>query len=124
MDQNAGKRLYRIQDGEGRGPFRPGFSETWLDAHKPGYEDLLPWFEEFGWHIVDECKASGLHVGSACRTLDQLYLWFTRSERRRLQRYGYDVVTIIPDRIFAESENQVVFGCKTPLAQRHLIATV
>jgi len=119
MDLLAGKRIYRLQDDEGRGPFRPGFSETWLDAVRS--YDLPPWFEEFGWHLVAECRDSGLNCGTGCRTLEQLHKWFSRTERKRLHRYGYDIVTLVPDRIFAESENQVVFGCREPLATPKII---
>jgi len=121
MDMNQGKRIYRLQEDEGRGPFRPGFSETWLDGIRS--YDLPPWLEEFGWHVAQEARQSGLYCGTGCRSLEQLYRWFSRNERRRLKRYGYDVVTIVPDRIFAESVNQVVFGCRAPLATPKLIVS-
>ena len=44
-------RIYRIQDAEGRGPYRPGFSNKWLDEN-PRALGLLPWFEEFGTQIL------------------------------------------------------------------------
>lgn len=28
--------LYRLQDHEGRGPYRPGFSDTWIDPDNDG----------------------------------------------------------------------------------------
>jgi hypothetical protein len=70
--------------------------------------------EEFGdvRHLCmpDEC------MGCGCRTLDQLFKWFTPTERVRLHALGYRIVTMWVDRIIAESPNQVVFARRKPLA--------
>lgn len=105
-------RLWRIQDHEGRGPFRPGFSHTWADAKlrqglPPIYEDMPD-----GLRVA---LASGMHIGIAVRSEKSLADWFSRSERRRLKRLGYEVVSFVPDRVFAESRYQVLFGCRKPL---------
>lgn len=112
--------LWRIQDGEGRGPFKPGFSRVWLDTEdRPGRADELPpIYEALGvkpgelWRLIPE----GMHCGCACRSAEELAEWFSRPERRRLRRYGYDVVVFEPDLILAEPPKQVVFAMHRPLA--------
>lgn len=71
--------------------------------------------QEFGPHIVNNCEPDEC-MGCGCRTLDQLFKWFTPTERVRLRALGYSIVTMWVDRIIAESENQVVFARKKPLA--------
>jgi hypothetical protein len=104
--------VYRVQDAEGRGPYRPGFSKKWLDED-PRALGLLPWFEEFGTRIL--IGTEGMHCGSACRSLEQLERWFSPSEIRKLRRFGYSPVSMIADRILAESDIQLVFARHKPL---------
>ena len=35
--------VYRVQDADGRGPFKPGFSHQWVEE-RADHENLLPWF--------------------------------------------------------------------------------
>lgn len=105
--------VYRIQDAEGRGPFRPGFSVQWLDATE--HCAFPSWIEEFGWCIPDDLRAQGWHFGSACRTIEGVKKWFSRTERHRLARLGYALVAIKPDRVLAESERQLVIARQRPL---------
>lgn len=105
--------VYRIQDAEGRGPFRPGYSAKWLDA-KPHCE-FPSWLQEFGYCIPADLEAQGWHFGSACRTLDGIKQWFSRTERKRLARYGYSIVAVKPDRIIAESKYQLLIARQRPL---------
>ncbi len=106
--------VYRVQDGEGRGPWRPGFSHRWVED-RPDHENLLPWPMEFG--RVDRRLLYGEAAGSACRTLEQLRRWFTPSEYRTLQRYGYRAVRLEAGRILAEGPTQCVFGRAKPLRE-------
>lgn len=109
-------RLYRVQDMEGRGPYRPGFSVKWSDAEG---EILLPFWQEFGWSLasIPHRFYPGEHGGCGFRTLAQCAKWFTVAERVRLAKLGYQVVAINPDRILAESERQVVFARATHLSR-------
>jgi hypothetical protein len=109
--------VYRVQDREGRGPWRPGFSAKWLhDSDLP-----LPaaFFEEFGWRLADVPRMfrRGEFGGCGCRTLEQLARWITSTEAERLRVYGYVIVRMTIDRVLAESENQVVFARRKPLSQ-------
>jgi hypothetical protein len=110
-------RVYRIQDAEGRGPFRPGFSHIWADEHfGPGVEAMPTWQEEFGTDLLDRRGLPGEWFGSAVRSIKDLSRWFSDAEQERLRGLGFRVVSIGPVRILAESKNQVVFASRLPLA--------
>jgi hypothetical protein len=106
--------VLRIQDPDGRGPWKPGFSRQWVEE-RPDHENLPPWFVEFG--RVDRLVLVGDHVGSACRTLEQLRRWFTPGEYATLLRLGYRAVRLRVGRILAESNRQCVFGRARPLRE-------
>jgi hypothetical protein len=106
-------RILRIQDAEGRGPYRPGMSQHWVDAEGPPPPPT--WMEEFGPNIVNNCEPDEC-MGCGFRTLDQLFKWFTKTELQKMQALGYQLVVMWADRIVAESEHQVVFARKKPLA--------
>ena len=95
--------VYRVQDREGRGPFKPGFSHRWVQD-RPDLENLQPWYVEFG--RVDSQVLTGSTCGSACRTLEQLRRWFLKNEYATLQAFGYFAVEISVDRVIAESRVQ------------------
>ena len=104
--------IYRIQDKDGRGPWKPGFSRTWIED-RPDHDNLTPWPFEFpgvGVHL-----SRGMHNGCATRTIEQLKRWFTESEYRTLLQHGYQAVKMTATRILAESEIQCVFERSTPL---------
>lgn len=108
-------RIFRIQDADGRGPYKPGFSHRWVDqraddTHRP------PYFVEFP-HI-SRLLLPGWHYGCGFRTARQLHRWFSQAEVGRLKKLGYDVVLLDVDRIIAESDNQLVFACVEPLRFR------
>lgn len=107
--------VYRVQDATGRGPWRPGFSHTWIDGDAPADRltetvfDLLP---------IAELRALpvGFAYGCACRTLGALFAWFTPIEWRRLQSVGFHPVRLHADLVVAESPWQVLIGRRRPLA--------
>lgn len=107
--------LYRVQDAEGRGPFRPGFSRSWRDEHGPS---LPPIYDELG-IAFDKLRTLvpfGMAAGCACRSMEELRRWFSRAELRRLARHGYSVVAFEPDHILAETPTQVLFAMRAPLS--------
>jgi hypothetical protein len=111
-------RVYRIQDRAGRGPWRPGLSRLWSDPYlQPGMENLLPWGAEFGDDLLERRGLPGEHYGCAVRKLHDLARWLSPTECRRLQALGFNPVSIRPDRILAESTNQLVIACRAPLAR-------
>jgi len=111
--------IYRIQDKDGRGPYKPGWSHVWqehrclIDGCKhPTMMDEFPW-------VLDKIKlrfcVSGGHFGCGFRTMEQLQQWFNAEEIEKLKRFDYRIVKIPADEILAESEKQLVFWCKKPL---------
>lgn len=105
--------IYGVQDADGRGPWKPGFSHVWIED-RADLMNLPPWYFEFG--RVDMGRRAGEHLGSGCRTLDQLRRWFTLGEYISLLSYGYRCVALRVDRILAGSDIQVVFVRSKPLA--------
>lgn len=108
-------RVFRIQDREGRGPFRPGFSRLWLDADIGDRARLPSWIEEFGEDAFDGVpdRACGF---SAVRTIEQLRAWFSDGERRRLHEFGFAAVEVPDANILRASEHQVLCWRDRPLA--------
>ncbi len=101
--------VYRVQDDEGRGPYRPGASHRWADDK----HQAPTWMEEFGLDLKDRFapEESG---GCGFRSTEQARAWFSRTERRRLVRLGYSLVRMQVDRILAESPIQLVFARRQP----------
>ena len=106
--------IYRIQDAAGRGPFKPGFTDTWLeDRSDADYKRLKPSFVEFpGILGTMHMLAANYFCGSGCLSLDQLRLWFTPTEYATLRKLGYQAVQLDADRIVARSDVQCVFARK------------
>ena len=105
--------VYRIQDDQGRGPYRPGFSHRWEDPDAPT-ASRQPFFFEFP--DLDLNRLVPGKSGCAFRTMEQLLRWFTPFERQKLASLGYSVVSMEADEILAESEYQLVFTSRLPLA--------
>lgn len=109
--------VYRIQDGQGRGPFKPGFSHRWV-VGRPDHDNLRPWAEEVG--VAFLARASkNYHFACGCQTTEHLQRWFTKEEYATLLRFGYRAVKIEADAILAETKTQLVFECQHPF---HLVA--
>lgn len=104
--------IFRVQDKDGRGPFKPGFSKHWLDHEL--HCQHRSWIEEFGLEILSNRK-EGEYLACGCRSMQKIREWFSDSELERLRDFGYDIVTIDIDRVIAESDNQVVFARRRPL---------
>lgn len=110
----AREQVVRIQDQQGRGPWKPGFSHVWVED-RADHDKLVPWFQEMGW--VNRKAIAGMHVGCGCRTVEQLQRWFTPGEYRTLLLYGYRAVTLEIGRVLGESAIQVVFERPRPLRE-------
>lgn len=104
--------VFRIQDADGRGPWKPGFSHKWVEP-RDDHAYLLPWYEEFG--RVDGLMVAGEWGGCGCETLKQLRRWFTESEYRKLKDLGYSAVKMKVHRNLAMSKKQLVFTRMKPL---------
>lgn len=103
--------VFRVQDRDGRGPWKPGFSECWVED-RDDHDNLKPWYQEMG--MVHRLGIAGMHMGTACESLEQLRRWFTKSEYRTLRRYGYQAVQMEVRRILGKSETQLVFERSNP----------
>lgn len=105
-------RVYRIQDKDGRGPWKPGFSVQWVED-RPDHDNLHPWYVTMG--DVRTRSIAGMYMGSACTSLEQLCRWFTAREYQTLLALGYQAVSMEAGRILGADANQVVFERARPL---------
>lgn len=106
--------VYRMQDAEGRGPWRPGMGLLWVED-RPDHDNLRTTLEEFGNFIPSLTR--GKHFGCGCRTVEQMRRWFTQGEYRSLKRFGYRAVMLDVDRIAKESLTQLIFERDRPLRE-------
>lgn len=110
----AGSVVFRVQDKDGRGPWKPGFSQRWVeDRPEEEWAALVPWQMQFG--NVLRRSIVDISRGSGCRSLEQLRRWFTPTEYATLRSFGYSAVKMEVGRILAESDIQCVFERAKPL---------
>jgi len=110
-------RLFRIQDADGRGPYKPGFSKQWVDMEK---DDRLcpPMFAEFpDWRKhFDRAAARGfVHFGCCMRGIQGFHRWFTPAEIERLSGFGYRLVDASGLTVVCEGKAQVIGASRWPL---------
>lgn len=110
--------LYRIQDAQGRGPWRPGFSVQWIDPEKddslcqPMMVDFPQWRK-----IMAHAQSRGLmHFGMAVRGIRGLHRWFTPDEIQRLRGFGYRLVIADSAEVIAETTSQAMIAWRLPLS--------
>lgn len=104
--------VYRIQDGAGRGPFRPGMTAKWLDEERESLPEAP---------IADQVKIKkaadpSFNLAFACRSIDDLRKWISATEYARLKKLCYYACAIDVDETW-DLENQVIAGRKR--AYRH-----
>lgn len=106
--------VFRVQDRDGRGPWKPGFSERWVeDRTDEEFAALGPWPLDVMLALRE--MAGRRHMGYACQTLDQLRQWFRPGEYKTLLRYGYVAVKMPVDEVLAASDVQCFFVRSKPL---------
>jgi hypothetical protein len=109
--------IYRVQDQDGRGPWKPGFSNTWVEDHDEEWLKSRPaWWQEFGMAPMHKA-VSGMVFGSGCVSVEQLRHWFSPTEYQKLKGFGYQAVKLEVGRILAQSGIQVVFERARPLQE-------
>lgn len=112
-------QVFRVQAADGRGPWRPGWSHTWIEGDAEvgrlteTVMDLVP-------AATLRALSDEFMYGCACRSINALMEWFTPLERRTLEKYGFYPVSIKADVIVAESQLQLLIGRRKPF---HLGAT-
>lgn len=78
--------VFRIQDANGRGPFRPGLTTVWLDPDRTFFPPAI--MDEF--NVRKALKKKGnFHIATATATQTILRKWFSRTEYDRLRALGY-----------------------------------
>lgn len=109
--------VFRIQDRDGRGPWRPGLSLQWVDADAPAGRLVETVFDLIPLSLLRTLvRDTSLHYGCACRTLAELMAWLTPVERARLAILGFHPVQLRVDLVIAESPWQLVVGRVRPFA--------
>lgn len=114
--------VYRVQDDEGRGPFKPGFSHRWVDADdelddpEARFKSRPDVITEFGLDIFKKLP-KGMHGGCAFRDVDGLFRWFSQREIFKLKRFNYRLVELDADAVIAESPTQLVVARKLPFRE-------
>lgn len=106
--------VYRVQDRDGRGPFKPGMTDRWRDLDG---NDFPPVQAEFGLSWLDEIPR-GWHCGCAFRGPAHAAEWFSAAECDRLARLGYELVTLSGCRVIRESRHQMIVARPAPFRQR------
>jgi hypothetical protein len=106
------ERIYRWQDAEGRGPYRPGVSRYWADEDQQANNP--PMYIEFGADVVHRAPP-GHAMGCGFRSIEQMQRWFSRDEQVRMRLLGYEFGSMEVDRVVAESDRQLVFSRRLPL---------
>lgn len=96
--------VYRVQDRQGRGPFKPGMTDRWRD---PDGNDFPPIQAEFGLAWREEIPR-GWHCGCAFRDPSQAGEWFSAAECGRLASLGYHLVALAGCRVLRESPHQMI----------------
>lgn len=106
--------VYRVQDSEGRGPFRPGVSMQWVIG-RHDLCNLQPSIVEFPFILQLRVNAIEQAYGCACVSKKQLRRWFIKREYQTLLALGYRAVEMQVYRIIAKSKIQCVFTRTKPL---------
>jgi hypothetical protein len=106
----------RVQDAEGRGPYRPGFSHIW-NEHEDGPAPVMGAFPGAIAEAYKIIRKRGGAVGCAFRTVEQARAWFNANEVLTLARYGYSLCWMKADEVLAENNDQLVIWTKVPLAK-------
>jgi hypothetical protein len=114
---SEGRWILRVQDRWGRGPWRPGFSSSWISRSDnapplpPAIQEEFPEYQK----IVSEAHAARLHIGCGVRGSAGLAKWFLPEEIQRLKDRRFVLVRAHACKILAESDNQVIFAARKPL---------
>lgn len=116
MRRESGPSLVRIQDWEGRGPWRPGFSRRWIDeaSDKPLPPPLMEEFANLD-AVCAKAHRQGYHIGCAFHGWQGVLDWLTPIELKRLDAFGFKFVDASTCRILLKSDHQAVIASRTPL---------
>lgn len=115
MAPTAAVSLVRVQDREGRGPWRPGFSHQWsTDQNMMVGKPINMEVKNFA-KIVEKAHRAGMHIGHAVRP-ENLHLWFTQGELQTLTRLGFTLVDASNCEVLAETKTQALIAWWLPFS--------
>jgi hypothetical protein len=85
--------ILRVQDAEGRGPWKPGMSSKWIDMDRSESTLFPPIHDEVEDFYADVARwhRRGYHVGCAVDGIEMLKQWFNAKEMTTLRSMGYHV---------------------------------
>jgi hypothetical protein len=106
--------ILRVQDKDGRGPWKPGFSHTWIDLDRP--EERMPpsiftEVEDLGAEIA-RWHRRGYHIGCAVEGMTGLRKWFSLRELTTLRSMGYHVYDFTKTEKVISTPTQVVIASR------------
>lgn len=105
------KVAYRIQDREGRGPFKPGVPMQWI-IERDDLWNLKPHFVDFPniREIVHKASIAGLYVASACESVEHLRRWVLPEEWNTLRILGYRAYEVKRCQYLLQSDVQLLIA--------------
>lgn len=106
--------IYRVQDREGRGPFRPGVTHVWADKEGQPFPPSFTEHPKFK-SVVRRAHSKGLHLGAAVIGLASLSRWFSTEELVRLDYLGYRIVDASACTVELSDNFQVLVSSPLPL---------
>ena len=107
-------KIYRMQDADGRGPWKPGFSKNWVEE-RDDFINLVPIFLQCG--MVFKEVLYGEYSGCGCETIEQAQRWFAPGEYEKLLSFKYQFVAMEVNRIITKTPIQLYFGRAIPMNQ-------
>jgi hypothetical protein len=108
------EHIYRIQDSEGRGPFKPGFTHLWIDKERQPFPPPFTEHPKFA-SVVKRAHSKGLHLGAAVIGWPSLARWFSTDELFRLYERGYWIVDARGCTVELYDDFQVLVSSPLPL---------
>ena len=108
--------MYRLQDGAGRGPFKPGFTEKWL-SDKDDLDELKPFTPREIFNAKMKSSVEFPVIGCCCSSADDLKKWFTKEEYFKLRLLGYKSVMVSQCEFLAAKDYQVLIGRTWPFTK-------
>lgn len=112
-------KVYRVQDKEGRGPFKPGLTRHWLIYNK-GKDKLIPWYAGMNSEQIKALLSGRGAIGTACISIKDLCKWFSKKEYSTLLKHGYRSIylDINEEDVLFKDDNQILFNRDIPLNEQ------
>lgn len=114
--------LVRMQDADGRGPWRPGFSWSWSDIDRELPMPITSAMPNFRREVM-KLHRDGYHIGCAAR-VGNLDRWFSDGEVRRLLGMDFALHNASKLKLVWENDDQALVASMLPLRLLPRIATL